>query len=74
MPKKIIPKSEAKNKTLFLQYPFLTIFNPFLTLKKYHGNKYTILSFNCIMRIYSNVYNYAIYLKLVFLRAYSENI
>ena len=26
MPKKMIPKSEAKNKTLFLQYPFLTIF------------------------------------------------
>ena len=27
MPKKITPKSQAKNKTLFLQYPFLTIFN-----------------------------------------------
>ena len=26
MPKKITPKSQAKNKTLFLQYPFLTIF------------------------------------------------
>ena len=26
MPKKITPKSQAKYKTLFLQYPFLTIF------------------------------------------------
>ena len=26
MPKKITCKSQAKNKTLFLQYPFLTIF------------------------------------------------
>ena len=26
MPKKTPPKSQAKNKTLFLQYPFLTIF------------------------------------------------
>ena len=54
MPKKMTPKSQAKNKTLFPQYPFLTIFN----------------SKN--VRIYSNVYNYAIYLKLlVFLRALS---
>ena len=69
MPKKMMPKSEAKNKIPFPQYPYLTIF---LTLKKYHANKYTILSFNCIIRIYSNVYNYAIYLKLlVFLRALS---
>ena len=48
MPKKLTPKSQAKNKTL----------------KKHHANKYTILSFNRIMRIYSNVYNYAIYPKL----------
>ena len=26
MPKNIKPKSQAKNKTLFPQYPFLTIF------------------------------------------------
>ena len=26
MPQKITPKSQAKNKTLFPQYPFLTIF------------------------------------------------
>ena len=26
MPKKVTPKSQAKNKTLFI-YPFLTIFN-----------------------------------------------
>ena len=60
MPKKMTPKSQAKKiKTLFLQYPFLT-------------NKYTILSFNCIMRIYSNAYDYAIYCKLlVFLCALS---
>ena len=44
------PKSQAKIKPSFPQYPFLTIF---LTLKKYHANKYTILS--C-----SNVYDYAI--------------
>ena len=40
----------------------IPIFSYFLTLKKYHVNKYTVLSFNCIMRIYTNVYNYAIYL------------
>ena len=68
MPKKMTPKSQAKNKTLSA----IPIFNYFLTLKRYHANKYTILSFNCIMRIYSNVYNYAIYLKLLaFLRALS---
>ena len=41
MPKEITPKSQAKNKTLFTQYPFLTI----LTLKKYHVNKYTVFKF-----------------------------
>ena len=51
------PKSQEKIKPQFPQYPFLTI----LTLKKYHANKYTILSFNCIMRIYGNVYDCAIY-------------
>ena len=34
MPKKLMPKSQAKNKTPFPQYPFLT-------LKMYHTNKYT---------------------------------
>ena len=62
MPKKITPKSQAKNKT---PIPTIPIFNYFLTLKRYHVRKYTILSFNCIMRIYSNVYNYARYLKLL---------
>ena len=55
------PKSQAKEKTI----PEIPIFNYFLTLKKYHANKYTILSFNRIMRIYSNVYNYDICLKLL---------
>ena len=27
MPKKMMPKSQAKNKTPFPQYPFLTTFN-----------------------------------------------
>ena len=27
MPKKMMPKSQANDKTLFLQYPFLTFFN-----------------------------------------------
>ena len=55
--KKMMPKSQAKIKPSFLQYPFLTIFNP----KKYHVNKYTILSFNRIIKLYSNVYDYVIY-------------
>ena len=42
MLKKMTPKSQAKNKTLFLQYPF---FNYFLTLKRYHGNRYTTFKF-----------------------------
>ena len=53
------PKSQAKKYNPILEIP---IFDYFLTLKKYHANKYTILSFNRIMRIYSNVYNYVIYL------------
>ena len=56
MPKKMAPKSQAKIKPSFPHYPFLTIFNP----KKYHVNKYTILSFNRIVRLYRNVYDYAI--------------
>ena len=42
MPKIITPKFQAKNKSLFLQDPFLTIFS---TLKKHHGNKYPIFKF-----------------------------
>ena len=57
-----MPKSQAKIKPQFPQYPFLTIF---LTLKKYHANKYTFLNLNLIMRIYSNAYNCAMYLKLL---------
>ena len=48
------PNSQANIKPLFPQYPVLT-------LKRYHANKYTILSFNRIVRIYSNGYNYDIY-------------
>ena len=62
MPKKLTPKSQAKNK---IPVPTIPILNYFLTLKKCHANKYTILSFNRILRIYSNVYNCAIYLKLL---------
>ena len=57
MPKKMTPKSQAEIKLSFPQYPCLTIFNP----KKISCNKYTILSFNQIMRPCSNIYNYAIY-------------
>ena len=57
MPKRIMPKSQAIVKPQFPQYPYLTS-------KKYHANKYTFLSLNHIMRIYNNVYNYAIYPKL----------
>ena len=42
------PKSQAKIKPSFPQYPFLTIFNP----KKYHVNKYPLLSLN---RIYEAI-------------------
>ena len=47
------PKSQAKINPSLPQYPFLTI-------KMYHANKYTILSFNRIIRLYSNAYDYAI--------------
>ena len=57
MPKKTDAQISSKNKTIISTIP---IFNHFLTLKKYHANKYTILSFNCIIRLYSNVYDYAI--------------
>ena len=62
MPKNMTPKSQAKNKQPISTIP---IFNYFLTLKKYRANKYMTLSFNCIMRIYSNVYHCAIYAKLL---------
>ena len=39
MPKNIRPKSQAKNKTLFLQYPFFTIFS---TLKASRKQMYNI--------------------------------
>ena len=45
MPKKMTPKYQAKIKPPFPQYPFCKLF---LTLKKYHANKYTILSLNHI--------------------------
>ena len=45
MPKKMTPKFQAKNKT---PVPAIPIFNYFLTLKKYHANKYTFLSINRI--------------------------
>ena len=47
MPKKMTPKSQANNET---PIPTITIFNYFLTLKKFHTKKYTILSFIRIMR------------------------
>ena len=68
MPKKMTPKSQAKNKTLFPQYPFLIIFNS--KNVRIYSNVYNyaiylkLLVFFYIMRIYSIVYNYAIYLKL----------
>ena len=49
MPKKMTPTSQAKNK---IPVPTIPILNHFLTLKKYHANKYTILSFN---RIYEDI-------------------
>ena len=45
MPKKMTPKSQAKKKE---PISAILIFNFFLTLKKYHTNKYAILSFNYI--------------------------
>ena len=57
MPKKMTPKSQAKKQNPVSAIP---IFSYLITLKKCHAHKYTILSFNCMMRIYSNIYNYAI--------------
>ena len=51
------PKSQAKIKPLFPQYPFWTIFNS----KKVPCEQIYVLSFNRIMRLYSNVYDYTIY-------------
>ena len=56
------PKSQAKIKPNSCNTHFLTIFNH---KKASCKNKYTILIFNHIMRVYSNVYNYALYLKLL---------
>ena len=68
----MVPKSQAKIKPQFLQYPFLTIFNP----KKVWCEQIYVLSFNHIMIIYSNVYNYAIYTLDSFcaLQAQNENV
>ena len=52
------PKSQAKFKP---PIPVIPIFNHFLTIKRYYGNKYMILSLNRIMKLYSNVYDYVIY-------------
>ena len=49
------PKSQDKNINLFVQYPFLLIF---FNSKKVPCKQIYNLSFNCIMEIYSNVYNY----------------
>ena len=57
MPKNMTPKSQVKIKPSFLH--FWTIFNP----KKYQANKYTILSFNRILRSCSNAYDCVIYLN-----------
>ena len=43
----------------------LHIFRNLKTLKKYRPNKYTILSLNRIMRLYSNKYNYIIYPQVI---------
>ena len=43
------PKSQAKNNT---PIPTTPILNYFLF---YHANKYTVLSFNHIIRVYSNI-------------------
>ena len=48
MPKKMTPKSQAKNKT---PIPAIPILNYFLTLKKDHANKYTFLSINLIYKV-----------------------
>ena len=42
------PKSQAKDKS---SISIITIFTCFLTLKKYHGNKYTVL--NYIIMLYA---------------------
>ena len=52
------PKSQAKIKPQFPQYQVLTI-------KKFSCELIYILCLNHTMRIYSNVYDFAIYLKLL---------
>ena len=54
------PKSQANTPRPLPVIPTISIFYYFLTLKKYHANKYVFLSLNRIMRIYSNVYDCAI--------------
>ena len=61
MPKKWRLNLKQKIKPYFRNTHFLTIFNP----KKASCKQIYNLSFNRIMEIYSNVYNYAIYLKLL---------
>ena len=46
MPKKMTPKSQAKKLNPISTIP---IFSYFLTLKKYHANKYTILSYTIML-------------------------
>ena len=69
MPKKNYAYISAKK---YNPIPDIPIFNYFLTLKSIMQTNIHFLSLNRIMRIYSNVYNYAIYLKLlVFLHSLS---
>ena len=45
MPKKMTPKSQSKNKTLYLQYPFLIFFNfKKLSCKQIYNFKFLIVS------------------------------
>ena len=46
MPKKMTPKSQAKKLNPISTIP---IFSYFLTLKKYHANKYTILNYTIML-------------------------
>ena len=62
MPKKMMPKSQAKKKK---SIPAIPIFNYFLTPTKYHASKYTFLSLNHMMRVYRNKYDCPTYLQLL---------
>ena len=48
----------------------MPIFKHFLTLKRYYRNKYTILSFNRIMKLYSKMYDYKKYYEDKYLVRY----